>query len=97
MVQKQDSLETIASSSELNSSDLQILIEPENSFVFIKSRSNVSVYCLKTSSFVTNIFEHDPLYCIWLQHDKVLFMHKFQILGSFEMHYWFLPLFQKVI
>jgi hypothetical protein len=63
--------ELVTTSSELNSSDLQILVSNERELVIIKSTFNVAVFCSKTTRFVANIFENDDILCIWIKNEKV--------------------------
>jgi hypothetical protein len=65
-------LRPIASSKELSSDDLQILIVPDKDRLVVKSEFDVSLISTKTSRLVTKLFQGEDVLCVWLENDKVL-------------------------
>lgn len=61
----------VTTSSELSSSDLQVLISDEKNLIVVKSNYSVAIYCSKTTRLVAKVFKDDKILCIWLKNDKV--------------------------
>ena len=74
--------ELVTTSSELNSSDLQILVSSEKDLIVVKSNFSVAVFSSKTSRFVASIFKDEKILCVWMKNDKVGYLKLISSFGS---------------
>ncbi len=60
----------VACSADFCAPDQQLILTNEDSFVVVKSLGKVSIYCLKTKRFVSELFESQNVATIWKASDS---------------------------